>query len=233
MSQASFLRISHIDVSGTQTVISSTIVEKVQAQLEGEYLYLFPKNNILFYPKGHIVSALLAAMPVLASVDVSAKNFQTISVALVERQPKALWCGDEAANPMPCFLLDENGVAYGAVISFSGNAYSRYYGTLASNMTPKQYLTPAQFRSLSALVDTIAASQKNEPLASVWVDENKDVYMAFASGFTLFFALNVDGGDIYQRFTLALQSAPFKAHKLSDFEYLDLRFGDKLYYKLR
>ena len=33
--------------------------------------------------------------------------------------------------------------------------------------------------------------------------------------------------------TLALEAEPFKGHALSDFEYLDLRFGDRLYYKLK
>ena len=47
------------------------------------------------------------------------------------------------------------------------------------------------------------------------------------------FALGDDGGDVFDRFSLALQSDLFKKHALSDFDYLDLRFGDKLYYKLK
>jgi hypothetical protein len=47
------------------------------------------------------------------------------------------------------------------------------------------------------------------------------------------FALGDDAGAVYQHFTLALTADIFKAHKLSDFHYLDLRFGNKLYYKLR
>ena len=70
-------------------------------------------------------------------------------------------------------------------------------------------------------------------LDGYFVDSNGDVHIMFASGFTLLFPISADGGDVYQRFTLALQSDPFTSHKLSDFEYLDLRFGDKLYYKLK
>jgi len=63
--------------------------------------------------------------------------------------------------------------------------------------------------------------------------QNKDVSVRFANSFTLRFALSDAGGDIFERFSLALTSEPMKAHKLSDFQYLDLRFGDKLYYKLK
>ena len=55
----------------------------------------------------------------------------------------------------------------------------------------------------------------------------------FASGFVLKFALSDAGGDVFERFSLALAAEPFLGRSLSDFLYLDLRFGDKLYYKLK
>jgi len=232
LANASFAQISTIEISGAQTIATSTIEQKVKAQLVGSYLYLFPKNNILFYPNRAIESVLVGSIPAIASVSVHAENFHTISVSIVERHPKAVWCGSDPHNPQPCFLMDESGRAYGAALDFSNNVYTRYFGSLTSN-APKQYLSPSEFRSLSALVDTVATSQKTMKLVSVFVDQNRDVYVVFDSGFTLLFALSADGGDVYQRFTLALQSEPFKSHALSEFEYLDLRFGDKLYYKLK
>jgi len=47
------------------------------------------------------------------------------------------------------------------------------------------------------------------------------------------FALSDSGGDVYERFVLALTAEPFEGRSTGDFEYLDLRFGDRLYYKLR
>jgi len=41
------------------------------------------------------------------------------------------------------------------------------------------------------------------------------------------------GADVLERIALALQSEPFAKRSLTDFAYLDLRFGDKLYYKLK
>ena len=52
--------------------------------------------------------------------------------------------------------------------------------------------------------------------------------MRFVNGFVLKFALNDQAGDIFERFSLALDSAPFGAHQLSEFEYLDLRFGGQV-----
>jgi hypothetical protein len=67
----------------------------------------------------------------------------------------------------------------------------------------------------------------------VSVDNNNDVEATFGSGFVLKFALDDAQGDVFERFSLALTSDPFKNKQLSNFAYLDLRFGDKLYYKLK
>lgn len=230
---ASFWRISSVHVSGVKTVATSTVADYVTKRLDGEFAFVIPKNNILFYPKRYIRDLLLKDLPVLAEVRIHADSFNTISVEVTERQPKALWCGADVTSAVPCFLVDEDGVVYAAALTLSGNVHTKYYGALLGTTTPKQFVTSAEFRSVSALVETIAAHQKNDQLVSVSIDSHKDVRMRFASNFELLFGISVDAGDLYERFTLALQSDPFRQHAIGDFEYLDLRFGDKLYYKLK
>ena len=232
LSHAPFLRITSITISGEQTVPASAVQSFVQDEIAGSYMHLFAKSNIFLYPKSQLEAALPAAMPVVASVSVQAVDFHTLGVTIVERQPKALWCGTVVdASSTSCLLLDQNGVAY-APADITTSTYKRYYGVLVGN-TPQQYLTPEEFTSLAALVDAIAQNQSQETITSVFVDSNNDVHMSFASGFTLLFALSQGGGDVYQRFELALQSDAFVGHTIADFTYLDLRFGNRLYYKLK
>jgi cell division septal protein FtsQ len=233
LSDAPFLQVTTIEVSGTETLATSTVTDFVTQKLQGSYFYLFSKDNIFLYPKSQLIASLPVALPTIASVDVHAKNFNTMTVVIVERQPKALWCGTNPVTPEPCFLLDQDGTSYAAAANFSGDAYQKYYGTLDGKRTPKQYLTPDQFKSLSALIDALAQNQSGNSISGIAVDANQDVTVAFADGFNLLFALSSDGADVYSRFALALQSDPFKGKSLSTFSYLDLRFGDKLYYKLK
>ena len=233
LSRVSFLQITKVEVSGATTLSTSTIADEVRQKLSGSYWRLFSKDNIFIYPKGQVAAALLSSMPTLESVEMHAKNFNTIEVIVGEREPKALWCGQLPNTGAPCFLLDADGVAYRVAGDTFSQNYERYYGIAVGNDTPRQYLSPEDFRSLSALVDTIAQNQKQENMASVLVDANRDVHLEFLDGFTLLFSLTDAGGDVYERFVLALGSEPFKSHPVVDFEYLDLRFGDKLYYKLK
>ena len=225
----SSLQIKDVSVSGAQTLSSSTVEAFVRDRLAGEYWYVFSKSNIFLYPKQQIAADLMRAYPVLASADVHATDFHTVAVNLVEREPRALLCSQDNR----CLFMDENGVAYTDAPTFSEPVYLSYYGSTTGGALPKQFLTPPEFQALSALVDAIAQKLPGEKVASVSVDEVKDVRVRFADGFTLIFALVDQGGDVFERLTLAMASGPMTTHKLSDFQYLDLRFGDKLYYKLK
>ena len=231
------LQIKTVAISGAQTLPPGTIEAFVRDRLAGEYWYVFPKSNIFLYPRQQIAADLIKEYPVLASADVHAADFHTVAVNLVEREPRALLCSQDNR----CLFMDENGVAYTDAPTFSEPVYLSYYGSTthstgsgqACGTLPKQFLTPPEFQALSALVDAIAQKLPGEKVAAVAVDEAKDVRMRFADNFTLIFTLVDQGGDVFERLTLALTSGPMAARKLGDFQYLDLRFGDKLYYKLR
>src|SRR3989344_1362779 len=223
------LQIKDVVISGAQTLPPGTIDAFVRDRLAGEYWYVFPKSNIFLYPRQRIAADLMQEYPVLASADVHAADFHTVAVSVVEREPRALLCSQDNR----CLFMDENGVAYTDAPTFSEPVYLSYYGSTTGDTLPKQFLTPLEFQALSALVDAIAQKLPGEKVAAVSVDKAKDVRMRFADDFTLIFALVDQGGDVFDRLTLALTSGPMAARKLSDFQYLDLRFGDKLYYKLK
>ena len=235
LARASFLRITNVMVSGTSVTPPSVIQALTQQNITGNYLFFYPKNNILLYPKNAIRQELSTQFPTFKSVDIYVGppdgGFHKLAIVVVERQPTALWCAD--ASSSTCFLLDADGLAYAAAPSYSGDAYKKYSGIATSGTLPWQYLTPQEFHSLSALVDAIAKKESADTVATISVDANNDVHVVFVSGFELMFALHDDTGKLFERFGLALAAAPFMAHPLADFEYLDLRFGDKLYYKLK
>lgn len=227
-----FVRIQRVEASGAQSVASSTVQKKVQDEIDGKYFLIFAKDNILLYPKGSIQHDLLTQFPIFKSVALHIKGFTRLEVEVVERKGVAVWCGESLASSSPCFLLDDSGVVYAPAADFSGNAYERYYGSVPSLTLPTQFLTTQKFKELYALIQAL----KNTPglsIQSVSVNSDGDVRAVTRSGFVLLFVLNGASGDVYQRFNLALAAAPFTSHTLSDFEYLDLRFGDKLFYKLK
>lgn len=232
---APFARITRVTVSGSNVVPAASIEDAVQHELQGKYMFIFPKNSIFLYSRKHVEDAVLGLYPTLKTVGVNAKNFHTLAIVVTERTPKALWCGtDKSSAANPCLFLDENGLAYAYAPEYSGTAYATYFGGLEpSNALPKQFLGSDKFRSLSALVETFKQHVAPDALSYVSVDPDGDVSLQFAPGYSILFSLHDDGGNIYNHFTVAQKAASFADHPLADFDYIDLRFGDKVYYKLK
>lgn len=229
LSWAPFLRITSVEVEGSKTVASSTLEAYTKEKIRGAYVWLFARNNIFLYPRAGISQGLLDSYPSLRAADVHAKNFHTISVSVIEREPVALWC-DES-----CFYLDETGLVYGQAPTYSSPIFVTYKGALASStaVLPKQYLTQPQFQSLFALVGALAQKEPDDLVREVVVDSSGDVRAYFQNDFLLIWNIKDDGGDVFERFTLALESGPFSGKSISDFQYLDLRWGERLYYKAK
>lgn len=224
-----FMRIHNVDVSGAQAISPQAIQQVVRESIAGGYGHLFAKSNIFLYPKETIATNIQKAFPTIKSLTVRSEDFQTLAVAVVERQPVALWCGDNAEASSTCSFLDDDGFAYAPAAEYSGDVYQKYYGALVGG----HLLTSEQFHSLVALVASIQKVPDIGAVDSVVVDSGADVHLTFISGFTLLFGAADAGASVLQRFTLVRGAAPFANTPLGHFEYLDLRFGDKVYYKVK
>lgn len=227
-----FWRITSVTVVGSESVPGRNIESVAKAEMRGAYFSLISKNNSFLYPKERIVSELRSRYPALSGVELRRQNLQTLVVEVSEYSAYALWCGESVASSSSCLLMDGAGSAYGSAVSFGGSSYVRYYGALSTTTLPRKYL-PEEFRALRALQSELEKKVPGDTLSSVSVDSYKDVRAEWRSGFELLFSLTHEGAEILERFELALLAEPFVNNPLSSFEYLDLRFGDKLYYKLK
>jgi len=233
------LRIKHVSVRGLETLASSTVAEFATKKIDGRMLLVFPKDNILLYPKKEVERGLLKEFPALKDAVIHADNFEAITINAAERHPKALWCGESPVLSQNCRLMDEGGFVYSPGLENALSGLIRYTGAATTTRLytaqtePLQYLTAREFAALEALVDALGQNQKQTAIAMVDVDAHSDVRVIFENNFMLLFALKDAGSDVYERFTLALASGPFLNKTINDFDYLDLRFGDKLYYRLK
>ncbi len=227
------LRITAVKVEGARAVDPFAVEQLVWDTITGSYFYLFSKQAALLYPKKTLARKVLTDIPAIETVSVKTHNRNTLVVSIGERQPAALWCGESAASSSPCLFIDQNGFAYAQAPEYSGDAYQKYYGALAlGGASSGQFLPRETFRSFTALV---GALQKQISLTLLYsaIEKNQDVQMVFAGGFTLRIPLDADNAATVERLTLALTAPVFEKHTLRELEYLDLRFGDKLYYKLK
>ncbi len=230
---SSLWRIGEVSVVGAQDISTSSISGVVWSDLSGTYRYVVPKNSVFFYPKQEIERSLMQEFPTLQSTSVGLSSSKTLIVSVIERDPVALWCGVDIATGTPCYLLDGSGLVYAPSANYSGNVYIRYYGAVATGSPPWQFLSPEQFSGINTLAEGMSEKVSSDTVEALYIDPSNDVHVIFGSGFVTLFSLSQNPTDVFNSFSLALISQPFQQHPLSAFAYLDLRFGQKLYYLLK
>jgi cell division septal protein FtsQ len=237
ISRLNILNISQIEISGNKVVDTEALKGMVQEQITGKYLWLFPKTNILFYPKNNITNALQDKFKRLNSINLSIKN-KTLEISLSERIAQYTWCGNippQTNNEQQCYFMDENGYIFDEAPYFSGAVYFKFYGVQS-----KSYFFKQDFKQLIAFKD-ILIGFGFKPIA-LYITNNQDVEIFLSKGISststigpkIIFKIDADLQNVAENLEAALNTEPLKSkfkNKYSSLEYIDLRFGNKVYDK--
>lgn len=229
------LQIESVVVEGGEVVDVRALTNFISGTLAEKYLWLVPKSNVLLIPEDSLEASVLKSFPRLNTIELSRTDFRTLSVVVKEREPRALWCGEnrlgEGSTPS-CYFLDEHGFVYAPAPSFSGEVYIRLYGPLGGGEPIGQFfLTAEYFTKLRAFAEALQ-SRDVKALELALIDE-RDAELYLEDGTKILLDPSEDLDYVLDNLLSVLTSATFKERDKINLEYLDLRFGNKVYYKER
>jgi len=239
------LTINAIAVEGNLVIGEDKIEAIVQSTLEGKYLFLFSRSNAAIYPREQIKESLLNEFKRIESVAVMIVDTVSIKVIIEERSPYALWCRvveketEDGAVEMKedCYFLDKDGFIFAIAPDFTGNIFFKYFdSTYNEGDIGRQFLTKEEFLEIDNLRLSFLPSRSvsldiGKPIVLTIVD-NKDLEIALDNGSKFLFSRNQDVSDMLANVESIFSSDIFK-EKDSEIDYIDLRFGNKVYYKLK
>ncbi len=221
---SSFL-IVDIEVVGGVTIPHSVIKEKVEGELVGNYMRLIPKRFIPFYPQDAIIM-VLQDIPRMKQVHVEHVGEQKLAILFDEYIPEALWC--EAKESRNCLFIDASGFAFTTAPLLEGSALVRYI----DNKRKPEFMV-ASFDSAFIQNTTRLTSLLRDSL-SLYVThiEKKDGYdteYTLAGGGVIKVAERIPSETTFKNLETILSSKEFEHIKPGEFQYIDLRFGDKVF----
>lgn len=234
-------RLPHLNITEIQ-IIDNKFIDGEEAQnviwgeMAGKYIWLFPKTNVFFYPQNKIKDSLQNKLGRIENVDLSIKNNNILLVSLDEREAKYTWCGD---TPTPegekekCYFLDKVGYIFEEAPHFSGEVYFKFFGIPSESYFQKEY-----FEKLVLFKDTLITLKLKPTFLYVNKEKEVEVYLSKTNLSKyepkIIFNLNSDILNIIENITAALDTEPLKTdikNKYSSLQYIDLRFGNKVYTK--
>lgn len=252
------VNIAEIQINGNSIVDTEAIKGTVLEKIRGKYLWLFPKTNIFFYPQNTVKNELQNKFKRLKDVNLSIKNNKILEIALTERTAKYTWCGESPEALLPseggskasgkdqkCYFLDDDGYVIDEAPYFSGDIYFKFYGLISgypdSAASPLGlYFFKKNFKQLSSFKDTFI-SIGLKPVA-LYATKDGEVEMFLSKGIKsanepkIIFKMNADFQKIMENLQAALNTEPLKSkfkNKYGALQYIDLRFGNKVYDKFQ
>ncbi len=217
--------VSAVTVSGNASVSVGEVAATAAEVTTGRYAGVVPKAGIFFYPTGTLEELLLSRYMRFREADVFRTGLSSVRIEVKERKPDMLVCAGEE-----CAFSDDSGFIYGPAPVFSGYPFTLWQTeTLQMATTVSPYFNSAR---------TLTRALVSRGLAPQLLDEGEagDLSIAFAENFVLKVNLKQPVEEILKNFDTVLKNGGSSIRTSENeflIEYIDLRFGNKVFYKPR
>src|SRR3989344_390545 len=228
------ISIGPISVSGVSRISPRLVKAVFEKTLHDGMNHFFSRSNVLWYPKHELEKAILSGIPRTASVSITREGLfaQAITVTIEERKRFGFWCSDSSLQKgQRCFEMDENGFIFAALASETPLYGIIFSGPLSASTT----LIGQTFigEHMSGVV-AFLKKLENKNLKPIRVSTTDMVYYWVELPETVLVrvAFGADPEETARNLELALSSDALRG-RVEELEYIDLRFGNRLYYKVK
>lgn len=226
LSTLPIFQIEQYEINGNYAVEKSEIESRLNNALSGFYFYFIPRKNYFLVMTGSIQKNLFDAFPRIEEVSVKKKPFSSLSIQIKEREPWAVYCSQK------CFFIDKSGFAYEESFINSGNLIKLIKGD-DDNISIGKYAINNEtiniFSNVENKINLLGLGSVTEyGLSSKLPEELK---IKTGGGFYLLFNSTDNWDKIFTVLETVL-SEEIK-EKRTNLDYIDLRFGNKVFYKFK
>ncbi len=231
VSYISPLSIERITVSGAEKIDPAIIETYIDSQLSDGSFHYFSRRNIFMYPKEVREAGVVTSFPRVKSARLSRDGIvsRDLLVAIEERMPYALWCRSEE----DCYALDDTGFIFTASATSTHGEYESAYiftGGVDGGPIGARFI-PGQMPSILALLRVLQQETNLIP-SRVDILADQDFNVTLEQGFFVKASFGQEPETLARNLDLVLSSEALR-DRIADIEYIDLRFGNRVYYKMK
>ncbi len=242
------VRIATIQIEGAVLTSQEALHTSIAAQLDGAYVWIFPRNATAIYPKQTILKDILDSFPSITMVHLEREGSTSLVATVGERAPAYLWCGDaspatKASHREECYFTDTEGVVFLRAPSFSDGIYMKLYmPVLGEAVRPlATYPQPLGMRLMESdrflRLMHFAQSLEGEGVfvTSISCDVQKDCTLTLKNGVPLMIASDTALEVALRNLFATIETGKVTLDDLTmarrRFDYIDLRFDKKVFLK--
>ncbi len=241
------VRVTEIELRGGLLVTEKEIKEETLSYMDGSHFWLFPRNNAFIYSQGDLEKHLSEKFKRIETISISLEGLNKAVVEITERKPVAIWCRENVVSfstttdtvlkkdKEQCYFIDLFSTIFAEAPNFSGDAYFKYYGlvTKESPIGERFIASTTQFTEINGFIDAIK-KLNIKPLYLLGKGEDEYSLVLFGGG-EIYFDVKKSLSLAYSNLETLLKSPALSSSGtgILPVEYIDLRYGNKLFYKLK
>jgi hypothetical protein len=240
-------KITGITIEGALVLDKEQVREEITNILKEKFFGIIPYDNIFIFPKKEIISDLLRNLPIIKNVSINRNFPNNISLLIDEREPEAIWCLNQ--NPpsatstqaaisdnfslnmtVSCAFIDGGGFVFGIAPFFSGSIFLKFFDERKEPAgIGKNILSADEFRKLLLFGNLLL--QNNIEVLKITVKDDGFYEINTGEGWKILMNDKTDANSAFSNLKLVLDSNI--KEKRPQLDYLDLRFGNKVYFKYK
>lgn len=233
-------RITAIEISGTEQLDPSAIRAALSEDLRGNYLFFIPKDSFFTSHAGTLALNLRQHYLQIKDIKIEKKFPHTLAVTIEERDLFGIFCPTPApatntdSVPIlpPCAFIDTTGFTYREAPRSSGSLILKITEDTDKVTIGESAIDPALLRDMQTFKNGLARSNGLHVTSfQLKTALPHEIRVSVSEGFDLWFDRTQD--SIASLDILKTVLGQEVKNRQADLAYVDLRFGNKVFYKFK
>lgn len=222
--RAEAVTINKVTVKGGETISHEEVEAMVHEKLDGTYIKLVPRKFAFMYPHDEI-EGKVREIKRIKNLSVTRSGGNELVVEFDEYVPDSLWCKDSVSDG--CFFLDDAGYSFSPAPSLAGGSFMRFVGIGRAPAEHTQAFPTEEYARAKELEKLFA--EAGWQVSKTEIDSAGDAFLSIVNGGEFKVSLKHDAKETVNNLMTVLGSEQFAHIKPGNFEYIDLRFGSKVF----
>lgn len=218
-----FFRISDIALRGFDTLDTQEVTYMSQEILKGKYLFAIPKDSSIFYPKDRLIENLYLYDARIREADVDVEKDGVLVISIQEHEPVYVYCKDV------CFYMNAAGYVFRDSLENADSLYLSFTDELGDYGLRESYVT----EFWEEIVTLISFFEEND-MHIKSVARVGEVDFSFITKKGIEIKIDFDESfENLERYLSIFIDSNSEMLGGDTVEYIDARFGKKIFYKLK
>ncbi len=221
-----YWQIKKVEIGGLEILDPQEVRVKIDNFKSGLILFLLPRSSFLLFNSESLASLLRQEFPRVESVLVRKVFPDSLEIKLKERELFGIFCNEE------CVYIDKQGFAYDYAPISSGFLFIKIKSDAAEARIGSTVLEPDLMNEIVFLSSEVGKISGIRAVGyELFSKISSEIKMETSEGFKILFKRGDNFANAFRVLKTVLEQEI--KDKRAQLEYIDLRFGNKVFYRFR